>query len=423
MLFNNIDEIKELTGFVYAYNSFENIRTDIELATEELAALIGDDVMDKADNHFNGSNYGDDSYELLNNLVKMIQLPVAYFAIYSFSQNTDISHEDSGRKVKIDNEREKLPWEWMLEKDEKAILKKAYKTTDRLITFLEKNISLIPEWSESETREAIKGQFIDSASVFNEIYPIDNSRRFFLVIAPFIREAERKYIKPVLGEDSYDELKEAIAKVNLYGIVENTVANEVGVKKKDTVSMYGNAGSVTITAAGGLTTTMEYDPETGIDDMLSDFVTDNAADYLAEGIVLTSSGTDLIFEAETAGVDFTSPVVTTVPADADPDGLLPYIRTPLALYAMSIAIDRLAIEVLPEGVYQNLVSERLTQNAKQPALTEVKREVSKLLTEKANAELRYLQEYIRKLDLGEGEEFEEADLTQGLDEDELFARV
>nr|NQU94098.1 hypothetical protein [Bacteroidota bacterium] len=161
--------------------------------------------------------------------------------------------------------------------------------------------------------------------LFNKIYPIDNSRRFFLTISPFIREAERKFIKPVLTETAFDDMKTALAGPEPY---------------------------------------------------------------------------------------------------ADQDGLMPYIRVPLALFSMSLAVDRLALEVLPEGVFQNIISDRLTQNARQVVVTEVKREVSKDLTNQAQAELRHLQEYVRKLAAeNAGEDYTDADLPQGLDENNQYARV
>lgn len=348
MLFNKsgsgIDELNKLTGFIYSYNNFENISTDLELAEEDIRRVVGDEIVDAAIVHYNSEFFespnpapadppeeNQPNYELWTKLVKYIQLPVAYYAIHSFSQNTDISHEDTGRKVKIDAEREKLPWEWMLEKDEKAILKKAGRTTDRLIAFLDKNIGVFTAWASSNARKEIIGQFIDSASMFNEIYPIDNSRRFFLTISPFIREAERKYILPALGDEIFNRIKT------------------------------------------GLSTIADPDAE---------------------------------------------PPVT---AWEDTDKLLPLIRVPLALFAMSIAVDRLAIEVIPEGVFQNIVSDRLTQNAKVAAATDMRREASKSLMNQANNELNLLQEKIRKI--AAGNNFEEADLTQGLNEGNLFARV
>jgi hypothetical protein len=307
MLFKTIDELKKITGFVYAYNDLENITTDVELAEEDLRGVVGDEIVDAAIIHYNSENYeapnpdpedppadppvDPPNYEIWTKLVNYIQLPVAYFAIHSFSQNTDISHEDTGRKVKIDSEREKLPWEWMLEKDEKAIIKKAHRTTDRLIAFLDKNIAVFRDWAESAARVAIRGQFIDSAAMFNEIYPIDNSRRFFLTICPFIREAERKYIMPVLGEDLFDEMKT------------------------------------------GLATLADPDAE---------------------------------------------PPVT---AWEDTDGLLPLIRVPLALFAMSIAVTRLSLEVLPEGVFNNLIN--LGPTSKTPATAADRFEISKICRKKS----------------------------------------
>jgi len=348
MLFKTIDELKKITGFVYAYNDLENITTDIELAEEDLRGVVGDEIVDAAILHYNSEKFeapnpdpedppadppvDPPNYEIWTKLVNYIQLPVAYFAIHSFSQNTDISHEDTGRKVKIDSEREKLPWEWMLEKDEKAIIKKAHRTTDRLIAFLDKNIAVFTDWAESEARKAIRGQFIDSAAMFNEIYPIDNSRRFFLTICPFIREAERKYIMPAISEDVFNDIKTGLAII----------------------------------------------PDPDADPPVTEWV--------------------------------------------DADGMLPLIRVPLALFAMSIAVTRLSLEVLPEGVFQNLVSERLTQNAKTASTSADRFEISKSLAIRANEELRFLQEKIRKITLNETD-FVEADLTQGLNEDNMFARV
>ena len=342
---NGIDELKTLTGFMYAYNNFENISTDIELAQEDLERIIGAEVMELAEDHYNSEDYqqpteepeepeiptttleGEEeetptpTNELLTSLVKHIQLPIAYHAIHSFSQNTDISHEDSGRKVKIDAEREKLPWEWMLEKDEKAILKKAYRTTDRLISFLDKHIEYFPEWAESDARSNIKGQFISSVDDF--IYPIDNSRRFLIIIRPFIDEAERKHIRPVLGDTLYQEIKTALSSEEGY---------------------------------------------------------------------------------------------------TDTNGLLPLVRVPLSLFAMSIAVDRLALQVLPEGVYQSLISDRLTQNAKQPALTEKKRELAAQLQKNAQTELKFLQQALIKINAGD-EDYDMPNLAAGLDITNQFARV
>ncbi len=78
-------------------------------------------------------------------------------------------------------------------------------------------------------------------------------------------------------------------------------------------------GEAEITVAGGLTKTVVFDTAGSVDltDTAAAFVTDYAADYLAEGIVVTSSGADLIFTAEVAGVPFDSPVIDNTVGDLD----------------------------------------------------------------------------------------------------------
>lgn len=323
MLFNSIDQLKEITGFLYAYNSFDNIKTDIELAEEDMKELIGAATFALADNHVNGVDPPESA--LLDEMVKHIRLPVAYYAIHSFSQNTDVSHEDTGRKVKIDSEREKLPWQWMLERDERAILRKAHRTTDRLIGWLDDNIAdaTLEPWKDSDERKAIRGQMISDAITFDTIYPIDKSRRFFLKISPFIREAERKYILPALTSTTFADIKTALRSV----------------------------------------------PQ----------------------------------------------------GDIEPEGVLPYIQVPLAYFSMAIAVERLNLTVLPEGVVQQFESERLTQNATQPVSMEDKKLYAKHLTDRAQAELFHLHEFLRKD--SEGDSYTDRDLTQGLNEENKFARI
>jgi hypothetical protein len=91
------------------------------------------------------------------------------------------------------------------------------------------------------------------------------------------------------------------------------------VKQKDTITLTGTEGTATVTVgelaklatfAADLTTTA------------ANFVTAFAADYLAIGIVLTSSGADLIFEAAVAGVPFpgdglTGSTIDNVSGDLD----------------------------------------------------------------------------------------------------------
>jgi len=325
MLFNKDgtgqDELKALLGFLYASNNFNNIKTDIELAEEDMIELIGQAVYDRAQAYYNDPN----PVNTVNaDLVKHIQLPVAYYAAHAYAAHTDISHGGNGRKVVIDPDNEKMAWEWMLRKDDEAILNKAHKTTDRLIAFLEKNEDKIDEWENSDSQKAARRLFINTTKLFDSIFPIDNSRRFFIKIIPFMDEVERKYIRPALGVDRYNDIKAAI----------------------------------------------------------------KAGTY------------------------------------ADPDNLLSLIRVPIAYLTLSIALRRLSLTLLPNGIFQDYESERMTQKANQPAPNGVRREVLKALENDGMLELENLQKEITKLDTeATGVIYEPRDLTERMDTEENFFRL
>lgn len=104
----------------------------------------------------------------------------------------------------------------------------------------------------------------------------------------------------------------------LAGTVANTQANRAAVKQKDTITLTGTSGAATISGAGGLSFTFEFD--TLLATTATAFFNAHAAAYLAQGIVLTHLGDDLIFEANVAGVPFVSPVITNVPYDLTATG-------------------------------------------------------------------------------------------------------
>lgn len=208
LLFKNTAEVKSMAGWLYASTSFDALRPDLEIATEDVCSIISQDVYDRAVNFYKngqvpGSGSGSGDPEIDSQLVQLIQMPVALLAILSFVENSDLSHESDGRKVKINKEEESLPWEWMIERDNAAILKKANRGIDRLIAFLDSKS--LAEWTNSDQRKDIKSLFVPDAATFDSLVPIDKSRVFYIRTLAFNRK-EDKNIRGFLLE-TYDSLK------------------------------------------------------------------------------------------------------------------------------------------------------------------------------------------------------------------------
>lgn len=105
-----------------------------------------------------------------------------------------------------------------------------------------------------------------------------------------------------------------LTKIALQGILVHTVANGAGDKKKDTITLSGVSGSVIITDPAGVRIQQTF--VTSLTITAAGFVTVMTASFLAQKVVLTSSGVNLIFESTVAGVDFVSPTVTDMSSES-----------------------------------------------------------------------------------------------------------
>ena len=205
MIFNRDNsgskEVRELTGNYYANNDFGKITTDIELATEEVSGLIGTELYKKVEDW-----YKEKEKDVDQDLIKKVQRPIAILATLRMYQKNDLSHEDDGRKFKIATDNsEKLPWEWQLDRDDARHMEDYYKAVDALIRYL--NTSQMKEWTESRTYKMSQLLLLRSGADFDIYFPIDKSERTFMLLLPFIKEAQLLYVKKAYGNGWADLLK------------------------------------------------------------------------------------------------------------------------------------------------------------------------------------------------------------------------
>ena len=299
---NGASEMKSLLGFIYATKSFENMITDIELASDELISILGAEFYREIESFYHSGGYdnpGNDPVKIVwKELVHRVQLPIAFYAYRSFAAHGDLTHSDKGRQILV-SEFEKPAFEWMIMRDDHSMLMKAHKLTDRLLQFLDENKTdekILAKWINTEVYKASKDNLISSAAAFDAIFPIHQSRRFYLKVLPFIREVERTRLIPVLTRETYE----------------------------------------------GLIAFIRYP---------------NASD----------------------------------------NPLLNYTRIPLVMYTMAIAARRLAVEILPDGVFQNYISGTQSARAKNPVEMEFKTEVAQLLDKQGDHALSALQQYLAKM--------------------------
>lgn len=224
---NGAEELKAIIGFIQASIDFDNMQTYIKFAENDIKKIIGASVYNLAEQHYLSNNFGaadsegsssgsglNRGNELLNTLVEKIQIPIAFYAYISYAPSNDLTHSDKGRQILV-SENEKPAFEWMVQRDEENILSMAYKATDDLLDFLMEEMEYFPEWTGSQNYIDARALFVNRAEDFDKIFPIDKSRRMFFILIPFIRECERKFLRPILGESAFNALKVAIRENDL----------------------------------------------------------------------------------------------------------------------------------------------------------------------------------------------------------------
>lgn len=189
LLIERTEQLRALTGNYYANNDFTKVEGDIEQATEELARLVGEGVIALAEK-------ADDS----DPLRRLVQRPIAILATLRMYQKNDLSHEDDGRKFKVSTDGgDKLPWEWQLDRDDAMQMEAYYRAVDSLITHLNKTKP--EEWTSTSLYRATRQLIVRSGAQFDLYFPINRSERTYLLLVPFIREAQLMTVADAYGAD------------------------------------------------------------------------------------------------------------------------------------------------------------------------------------------------------------------------------
>ena len=205
---NGTEEIKDLLGYIDAKTSFANLKTDIIAAENDFKRDFGKAIYDKAEAHYKTGT----TNEVLDELVRLIQLPVVQLAYLALAPNLDLSHSANGRTIMV-GEEEKPAFEWQIKKDNHAMAQRAYRGFNQLIDFL--NEQKYDEWTGSDYAKTQAKLYVKSAHDFEQQYPINNSHYFYLKTLSFLKRIESTKIEPLLGEhkskvDSDPELLELI---------------------------------------------------------------------------------------------------------------------------------------------------------------------------------------------------------------------
>ncbi|MBQ9660704.1 MAG: hypothetical protein IJV37_05510 [Bacteroidales bacterium] len=201
MLFNRdnkgSEELLQVTGYAFAANVFDAISTEIEDATRTVAGLVGSAVVNLAQTQYDAGT--------TDGLVAAVRTPIAILAVARYSRANLVTHTDNGSKVVADG-NEKMPWEWMIDRDERAQQDRWYRALDALYAYLDENS--ITQWQESDAYKRRARSIVRTMDEMEAVYPLDGSFYVFYLLQNLVVECQGK-LRRMMNDDAWSRISGA----------------------------------------------------------------------------------------------------------------------------------------------------------------------------------------------------------------------
>lgn len=138
--------------------------------------------------------------------IHYLQAALAPYAVVLAAPKNMVSFGNAGL-TEFSSGNETQTRQWVLFQYMKAQLRAGDTALDFALAFLEANKTNYPTWANSESFTITKELFFQNIFQLGEWVNVVKGRRTYLALKPFIRRAERQYIRKLIGDDLYRELK------------------------------------------------------------------------------------------------------------------------------------------------------------------------------------------------------------------------
>ena len=175
-IINDSEQLRNVTGSWWANADFSRIERIVRSVESELAAVVGNETM-----QWIATGDGRSSEAWTH-----AACAVGYMACMRYYRLNDISHQDGGRKVKIDRDNEARPFEWQLARDDRAHLEEYYRALDRLLYALQD----VEAFAGSDACQQMKRLIVRDSRSLTWLTGIKDSPWTFLRMVPFLAESQ-----------------------------------------------------------------------------------------------------------------------------------------------------------------------------------------------------------------------------------------
>jgi hypothetical protein len=206
MLFKNFEDVKEFISVNLNFD-FMDIKPSIRQAERVyILPAIGKEFYKVLNDAYNSDEPID---EKLQEALALIQEALAQYAYFVYIAIGSVEIGNAGI-LETSASGVTPARQWVVSDLKESLLKAGDVALDAALEFLEENKDDYPDWSDSDFFTLANDLFLNSANELSQFVNIQNSRRTFLALRPYIAKAERFFIKPTIGESLFNEIKDQL---------------------------------------------------------------------------------------------------------------------------------------------------------------------------------------------------------------------
>ena len=206
-LIDNLSQVLSAAS-VNVSNTIENWFPYIEEAQETfIKPVLGIGLYDQLQDAMALDPVPPDDGTTLENLVKLLEMvrkPLALYALWLGADEFGVSVSSQGIQV-IETPTHKTAPQYRVQNLKENWIRRANTALDLVLKFLDEHREDYPAYIRQDA-----DLFIRNTLEFNNEVDIRESRRVFVALKPVIRSVERKYIRPALSSELFDELKQVL---------------------------------------------------------------------------------------------------------------------------------------------------------------------------------------------------------------------
>ncbi len=209
MLFTTTDKLKEYAELSGEAN-FASVKPTLRIVEQKhIVPILGRDLYDVLNAAILTATNVDPLPQEFVDLQEKCRHAIGPLFCYYYADKADVKLSDSGMKRSESNNL-KTAYQEQRTKFKEANLSEGEDALEELIQFLEENFNDYTEWTDSDNFKRYRSMFIKTGGEFAQFFPSNCPHRNFWAMRAKMFEIEENMIRPILGKELFESLKEKL---------------------------------------------------------------------------------------------------------------------------------------------------------------------------------------------------------------------